>query len=279
MTQFPYENRFRHYLDYDRNVENNTREDICRDVSNLFKHLRSFNAIYRENPNLSKLSSSDIRDYLNMLQVRKNIKNSTYNKHLTHLNVYFSFLFDQRLSSSLPTLPLRGLKRSNEILIPLTWAEDIHIFLKNDKLSYYTRMLLLLLKHYYPISQVLQPGFYGILTTEAFDSQEQLFIAEFNNHMDSLRKKQNSRDLFLKSRVNFADPLLSLPGLHRYLKKDQQYCHIALVPRKLYQAVIFNAILTKQNLTDQQLATELHLDLTSLAYYRQELLKLDIPFK
>ena len=28
MTQFPYENRFRHYLDYDRNVENNTREDI-----------------------------------------------------------------------------------------------------------------------------------------------------------------------------------------------------------------------------------------------------------
>lgn len=279
MTQFPYEDRFRNYLNYDRNVENNTREDICRDVSNLFKHLRSFNAIYRDNPNLSKLSSSDIRDYLNMLQVRKNIKNSTYNKHLTHLNVYFSFLFDQRLSSSLPTLPLKGLKRSNEILVPLNWVEDIHDFLKNDKLSYYTRMLLLLLTHYYSISQVLQPGFYEVLTTEVFNSQEQLFIKEFNNHMDPLRKKQNSRDLFLKSRVNFADPHLSLPGLHRYLKKDQQYCYIALIPRKLYQAVIFNAILTKQNLTDQQLATELHLDLTSLAYYRQELLKLDIHFK
>ena len=101
---FPYEKQFRHYLTNKRVLADSTQQDICSDVERLFTHLRQFNLVYRLNPSLSNIEESDVRDYLNMLQVKREIKNSTYNKTLTHLNVYFTFLFTHNLSTSLPTL-------------------------------------------------------------------------------------------------------------------------------------------------------------------------------
>lgn len=90
--EFPYEKQFRHYLTNKRVLADSTQQDICSDVERLFTHLRQFNLVYRLNPSLSNIEESDVRDYLNMLQVKREIKNSTYNKTLTHLNVYFTFL-------------------------------------------------------------------------------------------------------------------------------------------------------------------------------------------
>ena len=103
-----------------------------------------------------------------MLQVKREIKNTTYNKYLTHLNVYFTFLFNERLSTSLPTLPLKGLKRSKNDLVPVNWQEELSLLLENNDLSYYTRATLLFISHYYTITEILQSGFYQILDTKNF---------------------------------------------------------------------------------------------------------------
>lgn len=276
MAQFPYEDRFRHYLEYDRVLEKNTCDDLCRDVADLFNYLRNFNSLYRTDPDLSNLTESDIRDYLNMLQVKREIKNTTYNKYLTHLNVYFTFLFNERLSTSLPTLPLKGLKRSKNDLVPVNWQEELSLLLENNGLSYYTRATLLFISHYYTITEILQSGFYQILDTENFAPNEQHFLACFKEYLVPLQTKQHSQDLFLKQRIDLVEPRLTLPGLHKYLKADQPKCFLPLIPRKLYQAAIFNALLTKQHLTEQQLSDKLHLDGTSLNYYRQELIRYEL---
>ena len=91
-----------------------------------------------------------------------------------------------------------------------------------------------------------------------------------------MQTKQHSQDLFLKQLIDLVEPLLTLPGLHKYLKADQPKCFLPLIPRKLYQAAIFNALLTKQHLTEQQLSDKLHLDGTSLNYYRQELIRYEL---
>ena len=275
MSQFPYEKRFLHYLRYERILEANTCADICRDVADLFNYLRNFNNFYRENPDLSNLTESDIRDYLNMLQVNRNIQNSTYNKYLTHLNVYFTFLFNERLSTSMPTLPLKGLKRPKNSSVPLTWQDDLPELLNNQDLSYYTRLMLLLVSHYYTITEILQSGFYQVLETEKFSDVEQKFLTEFYEYIAPLQARQKTKDLFLKKCVNLSDPRLTLPGLHKFLKTDQEKTYLALMPRKLYQMAIFNSLLHDQKLNDQQLCEKLHLDLTSLNYYRQESLDYD----
>lgn len=129
---FPYEKQFRHYLTNKRVLADSTQQDICSDVERLFTHLRQFNLVYRLNPSLSNIEESDVRDYLNMLQVKREIKNSTYNKTLTHLNVYFTFLFTHKLSTSLPTISLKGLKKETEQVVPLNWADELEDCLKKS---------------------------------------------------------------------------------------------------------------------------------------------------
>lgn len=266
---FPYADRFSHYLKQDRLLADNTINDINHDVADLFNYLRHFNVLYQVNPDLDQLEETDIRAYFNMLQVERNIKNTTYNKVLTHLTTYFNFLFQNKLTTSLPTIGLKGLKRQTDDSLPLNWVDQLPLLLSDDSLSYYGRLVLLLTSHFYTVKEMLQPGFYQILDRESWLDFEQAFLAEFKNHQTDLQARQNSLELFLKQRLNLANPTLTLPALHKYLKQDQAQLSFSFKPSQLYQNAVCYFLVSHQDLSDQQLATRLRLDLTSLNYYRQ----------
>ena len=266
---FPYADRFSHYLKHDRLLADNTINDINHDVADLFNYLRHFNVLYQVNPDLDQLEETDIRAYFNMLQVERNIKNTTYNKVLTHLTTYFNFLFQNKLTTSLPTIGLKGLKRQTDDSLPLNWVDQLPLLLSDDSLSYYGRLVLLLTSHFYTVKEMLQPGFYQILDRESWLDFEQAFLAEFKNRQTDLQARQNSLDLFLKQRLNLANPTLTLPALHKYLKQDQAQLPFSFKPSQLYQNAVCYFLVSHQDLSDQQLATRLRLDLTSLNYYRQ----------
>lgn len=266
---FPYTDRFSHYLKHDRLLADNTINDINHDVADLFNYLRHFNVLYQVNPDLDQLEETDIRAYFNMLQVERNIKNTTYNKVLTHLTTYFNFLFQNKLTTSLPTIGLKGLKRQTDDSLPLNWVDQLPLLLSDDSLSYYGRLVLLLTSHFYTVKEMLQLGFYQILDRESWLDFEQAFLAEFKNHQADLQARQNSLELFLKQRLNLANPTLTLPALHKYLKQDQTQLPFSFKPSQLYQNAVCYFLVSHQDLSDQQLATRLRLDLTSLNYYRQ----------
>lgn len=266
---FPYTDRFSHYLKHDRLLADNTINDINHDVADLFNYLRHFNVLYQVNPDLDQLEETDIRAYFNMLQVERNIKNTTYNKVLTHLTTYFNFLFQNKLTTSLPTIGLKGLKRQTDDSLPLNWVDQLPLLLSDNSLSYYGRLVLLLTSHFYTVKEMLQPGFYQILDRESWLDFEQAFLAEFKNHQADLQARQNSLELFLKQRLNLANPTLTLPALHKYLKQDQAQLSFSFKPSQLYQNAVCYFLVSHQDLSDQQLATRLRLDLTSLNYYRQ----------
>ena len=266
---FPYQQRFTHYLKTERLLEDSTITDINHDVADLFNYLRHFNVLYQTNPDLSNLEETDIRAYFNMLQVERQIKNTTYNKVLTHLNTYFAFLFKNKLTTSLPTIGLKGLKRQKQVEIPLNWVEQLPLLLADDAISYYGRLVLLLTSYFYTVKEMLQPGFYQILARENFADFEQAFLTKFQQHQASLNERQASPELFLKQRLNLANPTLSLPALHKYLKKDQAHLDLAFKPSQLYQNALCYFLINNQNLSDSQLSSRLRLDLNSLNYYRQ----------
>ena len=267
--RFPYEKQFRFYL-YHRNLEEITINDICHDVADLFNYLRHFNLSYQDQPQLDNIHEADIRDYFNMLQSKRSIKNTTYNKVLTHLNTYFSFLFSQRYTTTLPTLQLKGLHRQSLSQIPLNWCDNLANLLQNKQLSFYTRMVLLCSAHFFTVQEFMAPNFYKVLNKITLQPMEQAFLAEYTAAYAELRQLQECKDLFLKKRINLAAPRLSLPGLHKYLKADQKHAPFPLIPRELYRNAVCAYILHHQSLSDAELCHHLRLTPTSLNYYRQQ---------
>lgn len=272
---FPYEKQFRHYLTNKRFLADSTQQDICSDVERLFTHLRGFNRVYQLNPSLSNITEADVRDYLNMLQVKRKIKNSTYNKTLTHLNVYFTFLFTNGLSTSLPTVAIKGLKKKTGQDVPLDWADSLQEYLEDSRLTLYTRMVLLCLARFYTVSEIVSPGFFRVLATDKFSGFEQDFVDRFMEGTSELRRRQNCEELFPKQRINLTEPCVTLPGIHKYLKKDQKYLDLRLVPQKLYQANVLNFIRKHQDMPDEKLCSVTHLEAGSLNYYRSMLASLN----
>ena len=270
---FPYQERFANYLRNVKYLKETTIHDTCHDVDQLFKYLRTFNPLYRQNPDLSELTSSDLQAYFNWLQVQHQIKNSTYNKLLTHLNTYFIFLFQNNLTTSLPTIGLKGLTKKPKLVsdtLNIGWTKNLQTYLTDSKLSYYTRLMLLALSHFYPIQEILAPNFYQVLKKEQLLSFEKAFLEEFLQHYQELQTKQQTKDLFLKQRLNLVNPRLSLPGLHKYLRQDQSYCTLKLSPRQLYQAAILTYLKDHPTSSNEQLAKSLRLTPASLLYYRQQ---------
>lgn len=266
---FPYEKRFSRYLQNDKLVAPATKHDVCHDVNDLFIYLRNFNDSYRLFADLSLLEESDVSEYMIMLQTKRNIKNTTYNKVLTHLNTYFKFLFKNKLSTALPTVTLQGLKRPTKELADIYgWQNDLPFYLNTSPLSNYTKMVLLLLAHFYTISEVVTAGFYQVLEREEWNSYESDFIIVFQKEEAPRQQLQNCSDLFLKTRLDLSSPRLSLAGLHKVLKKDQPHCSLPLAPQRLRQAALISYLNEHQEMTDGQLCGILRLDRTSLNYYR-----------
>ena len=190
---------------------------------------------------------------------------------LTHINTYFKFLFINNLSPVLPTLSIKGRKRTVNKATDLAWTEKLAEYLVDDNLSLYTRITLLLISHFYTIKEILQKDFYQELNQIEFTDFEYEFINLFNEEIIKLQHRQHTHDIFLKKRLDIVSPQLTLPGLHKYLKKDQKNIDIKLSPRELYQNAVCYFILNNQNLSDTQLIQQLRLeDLTSLNYYRQK---------
>ena len=163
---FPYKERFINYLKNDRFLADSTIKDLTEDVQRLFNYLRENNPTYQSTADLNQITELEIKEYLSWLQIQRQIKNSTYNKILTHLNSYFIFLFQNGLATTLPTIGMKGMKKSKSTSPAreaINWTKKLSDYLANDQLAYYTRMTLLLTAHYFTTAEFIQPDFYQLL--------------------------------------------------------------------------------------------------------------------
>lgn len=211
---------------------------------------------------LNQISEVDIRAFFN----QQNIALNTFNKKLSHLNQYFLFLIDNNVITHYPTAAIHG--QASQKVNTNNWLSYMPTILNNNNLSYYTRVVLLLISHGFNIGEIMSSGFFKIFIQLKFQNSIELdFYHQYISFIHPLQVQQHCQELLLKQRINIAAPRLSLPGLHKYLKADQVNVPFQLKPNQLYRSYIMHELVVHRHLSQSQLSSKLRLSASSLAYY------------
>ncbi|MCL5457243.1 site-specific integrase [Loigolactobacillus coryniformis] len=268
LLAYPYQKNFQHYL-AEKELADVTITEYARTLDDFFNYLHRFNWAFSSDPSLDNILENDVRDYLSMLLSQRELKNDTYNKILSHLNGYFKFLFTHELIAHYPTVALKGLsKETLQPTIDFAWLAQLPTLLTDQRLSYYTRALLLFSTYGFTSQEILAPGFAELAAKLPFTPVERDFIHDLHVYLQPLQTLQNSTELFLKTRLDRQHPQLTAPALHKYLKKDAPLLDFALTPRKLHQGYILHYLLQHRAASATELQQQLRLDPASLDYYR-----------
>lgn len=265
--QYPYQHQFRSYLQIKQKspvTVNNYDAAVAQFFTFLIDQGRD--------TKLHDITENDVRAYLAALQDNQSITIRTYNKVLSQLNSYFSYLLSHRITTVLPTLTLHGKAVRPDSRINTKWLFKLDTILGDDHIHFYTRLTLLLCSRGYTVHEFLQPGFERIWKQLAMNSPaEQAFRHAFTAFITPLQDKQQSSLIFLKRCFDPASPGLTNAGLHKYLRRDQEYLGFSCAPKYLHQAYVMHYLATHRNETDQELERFLNLDPASLNYYRRRL--------
>ncbi|MFB9770448.1 phage integrase N-terminal SAM-like domain-containing protein [Lactiplantibacillus modestisalitolerans] len=273
-TKFPYEKSFVAQLRAD-GKQAPTILQYQLTLADFFNYEQHFNETFAASQLLADLTENDVRTYLEMLQTQRQFKPSTLNKSLSNLNGYFSYLFEHRIITTLPTFKIKGQPRANDLDVQ-NWPQTLPTILTNHDLHVYTRLFLLLTCKAYTATEMLAPGFYQELVTIPFSATEQAFLQELQHFIEPRQASTGSPDIFLKSRQRGTDPHLTLAALHKYLTGDSQRLGMPLKPIALRQS--FMLWYLDQHRTDSIDLTmkRLRLDLSSLDYYQNLLRRQDL---
>lgn len=271
-NNYPYQDSFEKNL-LSKDLSKVTIDEYNKILAELFNYLSEFNKGYQSDHRVENLFNRDIEAYLNMLLTNRQISNSTYNKILSHINVYFNYLFTHNLNSNLPTIELKGLKKASKEDINVKWINELGSILMNNNVHFYARMTMLLTSKGYKSEEFLQKGFYKQLSSIDFNENELKFKSSFDEFIKPIQEKQSSSDIFLKQRLS-EQPNITIQGLHKYLKPSEDVLNISLNPSTLFQSYIVFYIQKNPNLNDIELSTHLNLDLSSINYYKQLAYKL-----
>ncbi|MHA8111151.1 phage integrase N-terminal SAM-like domain-containing protein [Lactobacillaceae bacterium Melli_B4] len=271
-NNYPYQAEFINYLKQ-TDLAPITIREYSSTLIDLFEYLSNFNQGYQQDHRVSQLFDRDIQQYMDMLVNKRNITNTTYNKVLSHLNIYFKYLFSHDFTQKLPTLNLKGRERKPLASVSVKWLQQLPYILADDRVHIYTRLVLLLISKGYNLKEFLQPNFYREFDQIKWSPDEQVFIDKFKNFIGPIQARQSSPDIFLKQRFA-GDPHITLPGIHKYLKPDEKKIGMTLKPSQLFQSYVVAYILDHPNLSDTELSTNLRLDMLSILYYHNLIQKI-----
>lgn len=264
---YPYQDAFNRVLQQ-RAMAQATQDEYNATLTDFFKYLENFNPTYQRDHRVNQLQTPDVEQYLGMLVDARQIQNQTYNKVLSHLNVYFKFLFSHSWTPYLPTLDLKSKPKQAAQPVNYQWVDQLDSLLADPRLHVYTRLTLLLIAHGYPVQAFLAPNFTATLDTHGWNAAAQQFLTELHAFLTPLQQRFQSQDWLLKQRAA-ADPHLTLPGLHKYLRPDQALVGFSLSPTVLYQGYLVNYLRRHPQLSDHEAIAALHLEPDSIDYYRR----------
>jgi len=264
---YPYQDAFERVL-MTRDIATATRDEYTTTLKDFFHYLENFNPTYQRDHRVNQLQTADVEQYLAMLINSRQIQNQTYNKVLSHLNVYFKFLFSHSWTPYLPTLDLKSKDLQESRPVNFRWVDDLDDLLADDRLHVYTRATLLLTAQGYPVQVFLKPGFTAKLTTTDWSPAARNFVAVWQHFVAPLQDRFQCPDWFLKQRAA-TNPHLTLPGLHKYLRPDEATAGFRLSPSTLYQGYLVHYLRRHPRLSDKEATEILHLEPDSIDYYRK----------
>lgn len=266
MVKIPYLTGFEAYLKT-RKISDKAHTEYMNSLTDFFNYTIQHNPNYKITEDIKDVHEMDVRLFKNFMLEELQLSASTINKVISNLNVYFKYLFSAKKTPEIPTLNI------NSVTVPKQSDFPVEVFLKlpyylQADLSVYTRLLILIVAKGFNYKEAMQAGFYQKFNQLDFDEDETKFLNLYRNYIEPYKTYWDNDNLFLSRNRGANSPLLTVPAIHRDLKRDSEATKLDLSPKKLYTTFILLALSTKELSTDQQRALDA-LDTPSLMYYRR----------
>ncbi|WP_368791010.1 site-specific integrase [Companilactobacillus farciminis] len=266
MVKIPYLTGFEAYLKT-RKISDKAHTEYMNSLTDFFNYTIQHNPDYKITEDIKDVHEMDVRLFKNFMLEELQLSASTINKVISNLNVYFKYLFSAKKTPEIPTLNI------NSVTVPKQSDFPVEVFLKlpyylQSDLSVYTRLLILIVAKGFNYKEAMQAGFYQKFNQLDFDEDETKFLNLYRNYIEPYKTYWDNDNLFLSRNRGANSPLLTVPAIHRDLKRDSKATKLDLSPKKLYTTFILLALSTKELSADQQRALDA-LDTPSLMYYRR----------
>lgn len=266
MVKIPYLTGFEAYLKT-RKISDKAHTEYMNSLNDFFTYTIQHNPDYKITEDIKDVHEMDVRLFKNFMLEELKLSASTINKVISNLNVYFKYLFGAKKTPEIPTLNI------NSVTVPKQSDFPVEVFLKlpyylQSDLSVYTRLLILIVAKGYNYKEAMQADFYKKFNQLKFNEDETKFLNIYQNYIGPYKTYWNNENLFLSRNRGANSPLLTVPAIHRDLKRDSEATNLDLSPKKLYTTFILLALSTKELSADQQRALDA-LDTPSLMYYRR----------
>lgn len=273
MTKIPYITGFNAYLKT-RRISKRAHDEYLNSLHDFMDYLVEHNPQFKATLSTKVINDVDVLEYKSFLDHTLHLSPSTINKILSNLNIYFKYLFANKLIDTLPTLNVNSLKVPIQDDFPVEIFLNLNDYLDNETLHIYPRLLILIISKGYHYQTALEDGFYQTFASLDFSATERKFLQEYHDFISPWQNYWNTKNLFLSRNKGAKSPLLSTAALHRDLKKDSDMLNLELTPKKLYTTFIL-ILLSKNDPTDAELGIIERLSTSSLLYYRRLLRETD----
>lgn len=250
-----------------RHISDKAHTEYMNSLNDFFNYTIQHNNDYKISEDIKDVHEMDVRLFKNFMLDNLQLSPSTINKVISNLNVYFKYLFSTKKTPEIPTLNINSVTVPKQSDFPVEVFLKLPEYLKTD-LSIYTRLLILIIAKGFNYKEAMQADFYKKFNQLSFDKDELQFLNLYKAYIEPYRSYWNNDNLFLSRNRGANTPLLTVPAIHRDLKKDSESTGLDLSPKKLYTTFILLALSTKELSTDQQRALDA-LDTPSLMYYRR----------
>lgn len=273
MSKIPYLTGFNAYLKT-RHISERAHTEYMNSLNDFFSYTIQHNEDYKISEDIKDVHEMDVRLFKNFMMENLHLSPSTINKVISNLNVYFKYLFSLKKTPEIPTLNINSVVVPQQSDFPIEVFQNLPKYLNAD-LSIYTRLLILIIAKGFSYKDALEPGFYLTFNQLEFTTLEKKFLESYQAFVTPLQSHWNNKNLFLSRNKGANSPLLTVPALHRDLKRDSETTNLDLSPKKLYTTFILMALSTKDLSDDQERALNA-LETASLLYYRR--LKRELNF-
>ncbi|HIY93598.1 site-specific integrase [Companilactobacillus sp. HBUAS56275] len=266
MVKIPYLSGFEAHLKT-RHISNKAHTEYMNSLNDFFNYTIQHNNDYKISEDIKDVHEMDVRLFKDFMLEKLQLSPSTINKVISNLNVYFKYLFSVKKTPEIPTLNINSVTVPKQTDFPTVVFLKLPEYLKAD-LSVYTRLLILIISKGFNYKEALAPDFYRKFNQLDFNQDEQQFLDTYKTYIAPFRSFWDDQNLFLSRNKAANTPLLTVPALHRDLKRDSESTGLDLAPKKLYTTFILLALSTKE-LSDDQLRALDALDTASVLYYRR----------
>ncbi|GEO57203.1 site-specific integrase [Companilactobacillus bobalius] len=266
MVKIPYLTGFEAHLKT-RHISDKAHTEYLNSLTDFFNYTIQHNTEYKISESIQDVHEMDVRLFKDFMLENLQLSPSTINKVISNLNVYFKYLFSVKKTPEIPTLNINSVAVPKQTDFPTVVFLKLPEYLKSD-LSVYTRLLILIISKGFNYKEALAPDFYRKFNQLTFNPDEQKFLDIYKTYIEPFRSFWDDQNLFLSRNKAANTPLLTVPALHRDLKRDSESTGLDLSPKKLYTTFILLALSTKE-LSDDQLRALDALDTASVLYYRR----------